>query len=234
MTKAEKKFWEEIKKASSRIGWTDESALIWLLRFAQTDVSTLSEGQWLDLKSELEVFFYCGRPSSDRDLADQDFFEYPARETERTWSPFIKQTSGVVPEIQKTLLQALQALVNEGEVRFPPIKITPIIKRESPIGKPLVLPSHGKDPHDFFLFHAIQLLEVFKKNIHACNECHRFFLGYRFQQNFCSPPCQNRVNQRKVRERRAKQGKPNKIVLKPGKLVPAKQPASLSTKGSLR
>ena len=231
MTKAEENFWEEIKKASRRIGWSNESAFEWLLRFAQTDVTKLSEGQWLDLRAELEVFFYCGVPQSDHDLADREFFANPNRKKERKWSSFIKQATGVVPTLQKSLHKALEDLIKNGKAVFEPIKITLAVTRESPVGKPSILPSRGTDPQDLFLFHAIQLIEIFKKNIHSCRECGRMFLGYRFQQNFCSPPCQNRANQRKVRERRKKQRKPNKPSFKPGKLIPARDDAIPEGKG---
>jgi len=232
MTKTEHAFWEEIQKASTRIGFSDESAMEWLLRFAQTEVGTLSQGQWLDLRAELEVFFSCGPPKSDHDLVDQLVFADPKGKKSRTWSPFIDQQKGVVPHIQQTLSQAFRDLLEHGKATFESIKITPCIVRDDPKGKPRILPSPSNDPQDLFLFYAIELLETFKKQIHSCRECGRIFLGYRFKQNFCSTACQNRTNQRKFRERREQQGKDNKVILKPGKLIPAKRRTPLSSKGS--
>jgi len=111
MKATEKQFWDEIQKASNRIGLSAEKATEWLLNFAQIDLAVLSEGQWLDLRGELEVFFACGPPKSDHDMADRHFFTHPNKEG--TWSPFI-QRKGIVPEVQKIIKKALKDLVESG------------------------------------------------------------------------------------------------------------------------
>lgn len=46
-------FLAEIEKAASRIGETTEHAGSWLARFAQVELTQLSEGQWTDLQYEI-------------------------------------------------------------------------------------------------------------------------------------------------------------------------------------
>jgi len=57
MKATEKQFWDEIQKASNRIGLSAEKATEWLLNFAQIDLAVLSEGQWLDLRGGIGSIF---------------------------------------------------------------------------------------------------------------------------------------------------------------------------------
>ena len=223
MKETEKRFWDEIQKASNRIGLSAEKVTEWLLNFAQIDLEGLSEGQWLDLRAELEVFFACGPPKSDHDMADRHYYTHPNKEG--TWSPIL-QRKGTVPEVQKIIKKALKDLVESGVAIFEPLTVIPCISRDRPLSLESEsniyrLPPPSESPKDRFLSYAIDLLETVKNRIHPCFECKRFFLGYRFQQHFCSTACQNRVNQRKYRERR--QGKNGKsiIIVKPTLKIPS-------------
>lgn len=226
----EKVFWNEVKKASQRIGLSSEDALEWLLRLAQTDIPELSEGQWADLRAELEVFFHCGPPKSDHEMADLFFFT--GHQGAPSWSPFL-QRSGDVIRFQSTLRESLRALTEKGVATFPPIRVTPQIvrgtTRKKGVQSRLDLQPLSDKPFDRFIFHAVPLIEEYKNRIRSCRECGTLFLAYRGTQLFCTPRCQNRYTQRQFKDRARK----TRFALAPGKMRPAKRKRMLPAKGSV-
>lgn len=205
---------EERQKARERIGETSEKALQWLLRFAKTNLSQLTEGQWLDLEQEMGVFI----------------MEPPPGLSVR-WDPGTKQrpglkllrstlhpTPGFRPKIfwrsrvtgfQGPLREWLDDFMKPLGVCFKPMRLEIRVlhpKYFLPGLTDAQLPENFgfsalfENYEQVFAYNVAHLLSAHSGRLRLCRECNHIFLADRRQQVFCSARCLNRVTQRRWRE----------------------------------
>ena len=202
--------YEERQKAAERIGDTSDKVLRWLLRFNNTDLSKLTEGQWLDLERECYVFLTDGPPASHKRSTT-----WPDRGWRLPISPHPRAKSRVpgmsrrtVQDFQESLRTWLERLMQTYRLDFPPMPITLLIFHPKRFLSGIAdsqLPVNGfyfpyfEDYHQVFAYHVAHILGDHSGRLRRCTECETIFLMDRRQQVFCAPRCLNRVTQRRWR-----------------------------------
>ncbi len=225
---------QEVQSLWERIGTTSEKVLRWLLRFAHTDLSKQSEGQWLDFQEEFREFLDCGPPGTRKKLATWPNPRWgpPQPRARLRVSSMWRNT---VESCQRDLRSWLEKLVEEHSLQFEPMPITlhvyhprffvaDSVKDSQLFEEGGCFPSFPND-HQVFAYHVAHVLGAHSGRLRRCTECRTIFLKDRRQQLFCSARCLNRVTQRrwrnkKEKERREKERKDlDKQKLKPRRAI---------------
>lgn len=212
-------FDEEIR-AAQRIGTTPDQAMRWVLRFAQTDLASLSEGQWLDLRAEVHVFMRQGPAlkfggtvahigaAFDWGGAPPKEDRPPRKRITVTIRPSPEQVAALQTQTRETLKGALagHTLIFE----LGPLRL--YVAPSHRMAKRSFLSINTHTPVDAFGFHLAYLLTQHRLRLRECPECKTKFLADRRNQVFCSPRCQSRVRQRRwkrhhLTKKRAKSAK---------------------------
>jgi hypothetical protein len=203
---------DEEVKAAQRIGNTPEQAMQWVIRFAQTELSTLSEGQWSDLMAEVDVFMLKGPPlkigrTTSHVGAAFDWGGAPSEEyaPRNKWIPVtIRPPRKAVEELHRCAQMSLEAVAKGNKMIFQlgPLHLTvepvhPSIKHGG-----LTVKTHT--PFDAFAYHVAHLLVHHNRRVRRCTECKSIFLAERKNQQYCTSRCLSRVTQRRWRERHKK------------------------------
>ena len=204
---------EERQKARERIGETSEKALQWLLRFAKTDLSQLTEGQWLDLEKEMDVFIMEPPPGLSVRW-DPGTKPRPGLKLK----PSLHPTPGFRPKIfwrsrvtsfQGPLRKWLDDFMKPGGIWFEPMRLQVLLRHPKYFFSGL---TDAQLPENFgfsalfenyeqtFAYNVAHLLGAHSGRLRLCGECKHIFLADRRQQVFCSARCLNRVTQRRWRE----------------------------------
>lgn len=219
----------ELSKACTRLGATSYQVAEWLLRFAQVDLSALSEGEWLNLLSEIHAFvFYQGRhyetdtetlvgcrrnweggPCISRNPEDENLSAVGMRElieqvqarTGLLYSalPSRKQ----VGSLQGDLLRTVGRL---GDKKGAIVSMPAIRKAVYPWPATKVHPEFiqiavfCESPQELFRLAVQEHLAPEFASIRRCPECQKIFLRGRSDQGFCSKPCQVRTAVRRLRK----------------------------------
>jgi hypothetical protein len=217
----------EQQKAAERIGETSEKALRWLLRYSKMDLTKLSEGQWLDLEKEMDVFLLTPPPGLK---TSWDFKQKPLRGGFRWEQPSLHPTPGFrsklfwrrrVMSFQPTVRRWLQQLMQPGGIWFGPMELQ-LILRHPRFFLPKV--SDAELPENFG-FHATfanyeqalaynfaHLIGAHSGRLRLCAACKELFLADRRQQVFCSAVCLNRITQRRWRAKQKGANRPKSKV----------------------
>jgi len=206
---------EEELKADARIGWTSDDATRWLIRFAQLDLNTLSEGQWSDLTAEIHAFTKRGPPlKAGRSVThigavfqwriprveDADPKTQRSRITIDTIRPSREQTT----HLQTWAHFILDGLVTGGSASVVIGALHLDILPHEPSFKTSPLRIRTHTAKDAFGFHFAHLLADHYERLRRCGECQTLFLADRRNQRFCTTRCLTRVTQRRWRERQVK------------------------------
>lgn len=221
-----------MQKARERLGDTTEKVLRWLLRFAWTDLSKLSEGQWLDFEEEFHEFLRYAPPASRKKIT-----KWP-RPPEMT--SFISEWSalrGLAEESQANLRAWLERLMQTHELEFDPMPLTLRLRRlryfvDSDVVKDSKLPEQGglesifQNAHQVFAYLVAHILAAHCGRLRRCTECQIIFLVDRRQQVFCSSRCLNKVTQRRWRANQPKKTRKKKLTDKSGNVGSIKGGAS--------
>lgn len=209
----------EDQKAKQRIAAVSNGALGWLLRFVQTDLNNLSQGQWSDLIAECQVFAR-GQVHYDgavlRSLPVQNACMWKSTVLDLAG----KETAVTELSPKPSAIQALQDLLRKALkehfdgpllMQFPlPKDIIVLARRSSHSRKRATREAGGRSEsagmeaktlNDAFYFHAAMLLISFSEKIRRCEDCQTIFPAVRVDQVFCSPACLNRNKQQRHRER---------------------------------
>ncbi|MDR4470721.1 MAG: CGNR zinc finger domain-containing protein [Nitrospira sp.] len=221
-------FLGELAQASTRIGETNEDAMRWLLRFERCNLSTLSTGDWLNLRYELTAFRRHGVLTATNALTyienipmvsghELDLPDNPAESL--ITKPETVDFQNVVKQIFETIRTKRPMTFTfpslERHLYFDPNQSTLCM-----FGKAIerfprwILRSVMKDPGESLLH---WLLEFLKDNIDALRQCPEskhpacqgLFLADRTNKNFCSVTCQSRAATRRYRtEHGLRSGRP--------------------------
>ena len=212
----------------------------WILRFAQTNLSTLSEAKWNILRYEVTFFaehgpYLKGTSETQGSRMSAKFnwislvstSDIPEGVTHREAFELerIAPKSGTA-DIQKITQGLLDDLVKSGKIEFHIPKIVIGLTNLNRLGKASV---NGKQidlgwhkwisagSHKLtFAYYLVELLSQYAHKILRCPalDCHKIFLSSRKDQKYCSIKCQGRTYLREYRstpwERIGKKGRPKK------------------------
>lgn len=209
------RFKEEEAKAADRIGRTSDDATRWLIRFAQLDLNSLSEGQWSDLSAEIHAFTKRGPPLRvGRAVAHIGaVFQWRiprAEEVDPKTHRSLITIDSIRPSREQTIfLQKwahfiLDGLVTgaSGSIAIGALHLDILPQEPSFKTSPLRIRTHTAK--DAFGFHFAHLLADHYERLRRCGECQTLFLADRRNQRFCTTRCLTRVTQRRWRERQVK------------------------------
>ncbi len=215
----------ELDKAFDRLGRTYADTMKWAVRFAQCDLSTISEGDWLNLAYEVTAFTRYGvvrRPWSLHKVlkwAPGKPLPYLAKaESTPGWgdarSPVELPKKEVVIPLQAITLGALHSLVEQEVASFKLPAVWLEVIRLEPSSPGTVQPVSTAE--GAFTYHLAHLLAENAGNLRRCPECQKFFVADRRNQRYCTVSCQTRVASRKYLgtppDRIGKRGRPSKKI----------------------
>jgi len=216
---------EEERKAVQRIGTGPHSAIEWLLRFIQTDLKSLSEGQWSDLAFEISAFSRGQVPFKTK----RSFLKEEIGLSHRMWPTEKKVASSgllgrkrykedyfpphkTVERLHSTIGEAIDsyrelsfaAIFPKIELSFevPNPQMFEIGLNAEEKKKRSVLYLNADKLEDTFYFYAALLIAEYGPRIKTCAVCERLFPAVREDQFFCSSKCLNRATQQRFRERK--------------------------------
>jgi len=189
---------EEFNKAARRIlaqrrvyRGARPAALVWLLTFAQDDVTKYSFGEWADRWAEVKRFALDGGLGLvGATLSNQDGVRptLPGRFA----SPFTATRSFPGPgekEIFITLQQDikgdLDAYVDQGSATTFDLTIKPKVGKDAPR-----ISVQSKDYSIGFQYQAFHLIGELGPRIRKCRRCQRLFLAVRSDKKYCAGTCQ--------------------------------------------
>jgi len=224
MTEERRRYAEEVQKAIQRIGRGPHSAIEWLLRFAQINLNSLSQGQLSDLAAELSAFArgkvkskaqgalsrelsptHHGLWLSDKMIKNKGLLGGTKRKEE-----FLPPKK-TIENLHATIAEAIEWYAVD-TAHFPSIQLTLSVPNpqktlvpglpETESKKRSVLYLEGKALEDTFYYYAATLLAEYGPRIKSCSVCGTLFAAVRADQFFCSSKCLNRATQQRFRERR--------------------------------
>ncbi len=206
---------EEVR-AAERIGPTADHAMRWLIKFAQTDLTRLSEGQWSDLAAEVQVFTRRGPPvrigrSTTRIRASFMWSIVVPKDQKAKEHKFTLVTQPSREQIgflQKWASFSLDCIAKGGVVQVNAGIMLINIFTSPPPGQGHLSISTDS-PKTAFGFHFAHLMAEYVKRLRHCAECRNLFLAERRNQRYCATRCLTRATQRRWRERHMKK-KPHK------------------------
>ncbi len=205
---------EELK-AAERIGPSADQAMRWLIKFAQTDLASLSEGQWSDLTAEIQVFTKRGPPvkigtASTRIAALFAWKVVPPKDPQAKDQKITLVTQPSQEQIaflQKWAFISLDTIAKGGIVQVTVGTLLFDIFSNPPPGQGH-LAIESATPQAAFGFHFAHLLAEYVRRLRRCTECQTMFLSERRNQRFCTTRCLTRTTQRRWRERHINKKRP--------------------------
>lgn len=234
------RFFSELQKASIRIengvlhgkaGDSPRAAMRWILEFAKKELSSLSEGQWSDLRYEVESLARYGITVEGLERSDLTGNEQWPLEPRNDY----ENRPGDIPEsVTGADAWLLQHLPSQETITALQANVRDMIERILDSERiSLPLPSNTeyhvlyvpqedrgyrylsvKERPAAFLCNLLPLLEQYIGRIRRCPGCQAVFLADRRDQAFCQTKCQSLVNMRRYRgttpERYGKRGRPPK------------------------
>lgn len=199
----------EIERALARMGlavpvrdplcW---ESLRWFVEFAQRDLGTATEGDWLQLQEEIDALLHLTTH-------------------QRLRSPFNHEH---VHGLQKEAFKILGGLVSTDEAHIGKFQVTVAIRRGTgnagdssqikrfgpmlafPAGRPIAC-LIGPDGFNGLVYYLATLLMRFPDVVQRCPNCTRLFARLRRHAKYCGRICQSRVAAQKNRDEDRKQRK---------------------------
>lgn len=187
----------EFIKAADRIGHSSSEVMNWIVRFAQTPLADLSEGDFRNLAAELFVFTNGPRGASNAVV------QHKGRPGMRIgdW-PNRAETK----ELQALTLARIEELLNDGASDFHFGGFRLFIHLNKTSTGTVMFPIIGTQVEGFAYYFA-HILGKHAHQIGRCPECTGLYVGIRLHQKFCSPRCRSRAATREFRKRESKGSK---------------------------
>lgn len=176
------------ERVRDRVGRDSSGLAKWLLKFAQTSLRKLSEGDWTNLKEEL-LLFSKGHITRSSAVISQFL---PKR------NRLHPLTNEEIEILQQFTLSKLQDIANHGRTYFQ-FKDFPLIACSDGESESMVIPVLT-GPVDGFAYHLAHLLGEHAHRLKQCPECPRLYFSLRLHQKFCSPRCRSRAGTREFRK----------------------------------
>lgn len=178
---------DELEKAASRLGIGSIDMMRWVLKVAELNLSKISEGDWMNLGSELVAFnFFGGGYGTKGTVWVDETIKAPTRETLIAFHSLVRKI--------------LEEILNGSPVTFNMEKMTLLL---FPVGKKTdewhFVP-WGKDVDAALTYNTANLLAIHAHRVRRCPECKILFLADRKNQSFCTLKHQNYSAVRKYRE----------------------------------
>lgn len=237
----------EIEKAAQRIGRTNSEAIDWLVQFAKTDLTALSQGELINLGYEMNClsdFLYGSGTEnfignlgiSKKDWEGHDRFQKKPGNFEfsEIITALMTEQRPVHPAMAHPSLDQiknLQTLVSElvSEIlvdknfcmELPKIKLQAFPFQDEDSVLTIII---ADSPEDIFLHNIALLLVAGASRIRRCPECETIFFADRKNKFSCSTRCQNTAAVRRMRQSLPKRtGKPGRPpgTTKKGKASPS-------------
>lgn len=211
MDAEEKQMLGELFKAAERLGGNSDECMKWVLRFAQTDLSKLSDGQWTDLCTEVDVFNSRGPllkadPGFRHVGAAHGWGESLTKESppQGKWVTFtFRPSREQVAVLQGGTKEILEAFAKGEEIKFELGPLHVYLEPQQPFCTGgLSFRTHT--PVDVFGFHLARLFSHYHGRVRSCRECTIMFLADRRNQHYCTTRCLSRSTQRRFREKHMK------------------------------
>lgn len=182
---------DELEKASKRIGTCPQAQLQWALKLANEDTATSGAGRKLDLR--VEVPFFLGGP---RVLGL--FRKDATRSINSVWFPSDKQLT----DIHKSFTGVLVNYVEQKEAHIRTAGQTNFYLHGGQFDFVV------EDMVEGSVVKLMKLIGEFSQHVRRCAsaECGKWFLGKKTDAAYCSKTCGTRERSRELRRRRAKKG----------------------------
>jgi len=182
----------EVDRALGRMGLAGHDpfcweALDWFVVFAQRDLATATEGDWLLLTEEAQALLYLVTHQLLRSTLTRDDLQ----------------------GLQRGVLTVLTRLVDSGEADIGHFQVHIFIRRGAGkaagpsqvkrLGPVLGFPAGpfagliGPDGANGLQYHLASLLMRWPDTVQRCPKCHRLFARFRRHAKFCSRKCQSQV-----------------------------------------
>lgn len=191
---------EETFKAGDRIGYRPEDMMKWFIRFLQTDLDGLSEGDLLNLQYEVRFASIYGVPSSlkpwegfplVRSIPLRDLrLELASKAFLSIWQQQNAHALSVIAEHDRPV-DVTFALPTMS------IKVVPI---RTEAGTRWLQIVEAADPGGPLSFAIAGIYSQFAHRIRHCPECRKTFLADRTNQNYCSGSCQTKAGTKRYRQ----------------------------------
>ena len=204
---------EELRKAFQRIGHTPRDRMKWTLKFAQRDLTTLSDGDWLNLAFEVAAFTRFGMLGEPVFTRGSELF---GSLHDPIWANFLgpvavptqEEITGLQASTKQKITHLAVAKATAVELGNTSLRVYPFGKFGGIVHVVTELPS-GR-----FNYVLAHLLADHLGRLRRCPECGLLFLADRRNQRYNSVRCQNRAASRRFRatppERIGKRGRPRK------------------------
>jgi hypothetical protein len=182
LKRAKQKFARDIERVDSALGRMGNSPLDrlkWLLSFAETDLSQLREGDWLNLQSDLRAFIF------------EEGVVTGAEDPLKLNREGLRTLKG---EIRNLIL----AIVRGGShsLELPKLRhVVGRVKRQGRLGRVLHV-IQGGDARALVLLDVFKLLEVEGPRLKKCTECPKLFVSVK-RQAYCSLSCSQKARTRR-------------------------------------
>ena len=216
----ERAYKEELEKAFFRIGKTSFEATAWLVRFAQTSIDSLSQGELMDLGYELNVLGdfrlitgeppYWGIAASEKDWGGRRRFEgegvgkiFSQIALDKHYRPPMDHPSlEQIKELQQVIAGLLAARLERSafHLTLPPLDIIANFPKDSIVSA--VVLTFADSPQILFKHNVALLLLKHASQVRRCPNpnCQQIFFADRKNKMHCSSRCQNTAAVRRLRQ----------------------------------
>lgn len=194
--------------------WT--KALLWLVDFAQLDLSTISAGRRHDLELEYMCFTAYGHLNPSEALKplvqctkalqkskESDELDQFAGSTALVqWTKSVQQSNesaDLLTKSQNALHRYLLRPLIDPDEGSSSLLVKAAVRYWVQLGRVIETIETHRDPHEAFLYRAGRLLVECGAFVRRCADCPRLFFATRPKQRFCSARCLGRVTQRRFK-----------------------------------
>lgn len=180
---------EDYLKALNRIGKNREDFGVWLLQFAQMNLSKLSSGDMLNLAYEILVFSHHGMQGYP---LKPKFYTDANSRIDNHLSFYMIPGKDVIEGFQKWFLGLIEAIIKKKEIEFeyPQKSILIPPDKEGEVWTEVIT---TYDLGVAFSFVCIELIKGIAHKFKQCQGCKAVFLMNRSDQDYCSGNCQART-----------------------------------------
>ena len=210
LTKAEgTDYWEDLKKARGRVGFTGESTTKWLLRSIRLPLEELGERDRRELQWEVTAFStYTAFRGQQSQVAVQPIYDWYSLFREGDLS---LPSHGELKHLLGIATQHVNDLVDQGKTSFDSLHLSGFSLARSSSGIMRASSSTGSAASNV-QYALLILLQRYGDRISRCPCCSQLFFRSRSDKEACSSSCRSKQNIRKRRktppERFGKRGRP--------------------------
>ena len=207
------KYQEEIEKAGARIGKDNFAGMDWLLRFIQTDLNAMSQGELMDLGFELnrlaDFQYSDGMEAlglSEYDWKGNNRFQ---KDSDALTLAQVVLESNIRPPMEPPSISQIKELQNVGKTAVDQFLESGCFGLTLPSTRVVAYSMENigdgiftmvDQPKDLFVHNIFLLLAYGFPRIRRCPTCQTIFFADRKNKKSCSVRCQNTAAVRRIRQ----------------------------------